>query len=182
MAAGQAPQLHFPCTRPASGTTLPPPRTASTFPPRFLSFSPPSPPPTISSILPRHTVHRLLFSRPPRAHVRFSPRRYQLIRPLRPSSTAVRSPLARRYFRPKLRFETLRFHFARIGLDVREESMQPTSCGYLDFRLLDFGQGLTNEYSFVSFFIFSFLDIENEFNLERNLEPSSLNIIFQSSR
>lgn len=41
VAAGQAPQLHFPCTRPASGTTLPPPRTASTFPPRFLSFSPP---------------------------------------------------------------------------------------------------------------------------------------------
>lgn len=64
--------------------------------------------PTISSILPRHTVHRLLFSRPPLAHVRFSPRWYQLIRPLRPSSTAVRSPLARRYFRPKLRFETLR--------------------------------------------------------------------------
>lgn len=150
----------------------------STAIPLFLS----SLPPTISSILPRHTVHRLLFSRPPRAHVRFSPRRYQLIRPLRPSSTAVRSPLARRYYRPKLRFETLRFHFARIGLDVREESMQPTSCGYLDFRLLDFGQGLTNEYSFVSFFIFSFLDIENEFDLERNLEPSSLNIIFQSSR
>lgn len=96
VAGGQAPQLHFPCSQPASQpaqrTTLPPPRTAclyfSTAIPLFPPFSPSLP----SNLFHPSTVHRLLFSRPPLAHVRFSPRRYQLICPLWPSSTGCVHP------------------------------------------------------------------------------------------
>lgn len=101
VAGGQAPQLHFPCSQPASQPReqlclhLEPP--ASTFPPRFLSFhlSRPLCLPPLQSLPSFHaTVHRLLFSRPPLAHVRFSvsPRRYQLICPLWPSSTGCVHP------------------------------------------------------------------------------------------
>lgn len=97
VAGGQAPQLHFPCSQPASQPReqlclhLEPP--ASTFPPRFLSFHlsrPPSPP--ISSTLPPFTVSFSRGHRSPTFASRLSPRRYQLICPLWPSSTGCVHP------------------------------------------------------------------------------------------
>lgn len=142
VAGGQAPQLHFPCSQPAQRTTLPPPRTAclyfSTAIPLFPPFSPSLP----SNLFHPSTVHRLLFSRPPLAHVRFSALSAAVSINL-PSLTlfnGVRSPLARRYFRPKLRFDPLplRFHFARIAVDVQTKNLCALRLAASLDRLLDF--------------------------------------------
>lgn len=109
VAAGQAPRLHFPCSSPA---TLPPP-LLSPFPAPFPAtrdlFRPsacsPSPPPAT-------TLASLLLGLSAAVSINLA-----LSDPLH----GVRSPRARRYFRPKLRFAVygaealtlvLRFHFA----------------------------------------------------------------------
>lgn len=97
VAGGQAPQLHFPCSQPAQRTTLPPPRTAclyfSTAIPLFPPFSPcASLPPPISSTLPPFTVSFSRGHRSPTFASRLSPRRYQLICPLWPSSMGCVHP------------------------------------------------------------------------------------------
>lgn len=131
-----------PASQPAQRTTLPPPRTAclyfSTAIPLFPPFSPSLP----SNLFHPSTVHRLLFSRPPLAHVRFSALSAAVSINL-PSLTlfnGVRSPLARRYFRPKLRFEPLplRFHFARIAVDVQTKNLCALRLAASLDRLLDF--------------------------------------------
>lgn len=164
VAGGQAPQLHFPCSQPAQRTTLPPPRTAclyfSTAIPLFPPFSPSLP----SNLFHPSTVHRLLFSRPPLAHVRFSALSAAVSINL-PSLTlfnGVRSPLARRYFRPKLRFEPLplRFHFARIAVDVQTKNLCALRLAASLDRLLDFDPGVQIE-KLTSFFIFLVFSTRN---------------------
>lgn len=164
VAGGQAPQLHFPCSQPAQRTTLPPPRTAclyfSTAIPLFPPFSPSLP----SNLFHPSTVHRLLFSRPPLAHVRFSALSAAVSINL-PSLTlfnGVRSPLARRYFRPKLRFDPLplRFHFARIAVDVQTKNLCALRLAASLNRLLDFDPGVQIE-KLTSFFIFLVFSTRN---------------------
>lgn len=172
VAGGQAPQLHFPCSQPAQRTTLPPPRTAclyfSTAIPLFPPFSPSLP----SNLFHPSTVHRLLFSRPPLAHVRFSALSAAVSINL-PSLTlfnGVRSPLARRYFRPKLRFDPLplRFHFARIAVDVQTKNLCALRLAASLDRLLDFDPGVQIE-KLTSFFIFLFFSTRNWKGISRLL-------------
>ena len=171
VAGGQAPQLHFPCSQPAQRTTLPPPRTAclyfSTAIPLFPPFSPSLP----SNLFHPSTVHRLLFSRP-LAHVRFSALSAAVSINL-PSLTlfnGVRSPLARRYFRPKLRFDPLplRFHFARIAVDVQTKNLCALRLAASLNRLLDFDPGVQIE-KLTSFFIFLFFSTRNWKGISRLL-------------
>lgn len=110
---------------------------ASTFPPRFLSFSPsvsPSPPQSLPSFH-RSPSPFLAATTRPRSLLGLSAA-VSINLPSLTLFNGVRSPLERdgisgRNFVSNRSPTPLRFHFkgARIGVDVREESMRSASCG-----------------------------------------------------
>lgn len=150
---------------------------ASTFPPRFLSFSPsvsPSPPQSLPSFH-RSPSPFLAATTRPRSLLGLSAA-VSINLPSLTLFNGVRSPLARRYFRPKLRFESLThpstFSFQggkdRGGRARRIYALCVLRLASIVYWILIQVRDRVNEYS-KAFFIFLFLGIRNWKGISRLL-------------